>query len=85
MPTHQVTITGSPGHVNVALDGEELRTCTSAVLTLDAENAPVLQLSLLVLNDLKTDLPALVVLDRPTRNVLQAMGWTPPPGNKETS
>jgi hypothetical protein len=79
VPTHQVTITAdSPGRVSIAIDGEELRTCTKATLSLDAENAPVLKLALLVLNDIHTDLPAHVVLDKPTRRALAAMGWTPP-------
>jgi hypothetical protein len=82
MPTHQVAITGpGPGPVTLHLDGREIRTCTRAVLTLDPERLPTLNLSLLVLTDLKTDVPAHVLLDEPTREALKAMGWTPPEGD----
>jgi len=85
LPTHQVTITGGQaiGRTLVAIDGHEIRTCTKATLNLTADTAPVLELSLLVLNDLDTGLPALVVLDGPARAALRAMGWTPPPGETE--
>ncbi len=82
VPTHRVAITGtSPGRVILELDGQEIRTCTKAVLTLDAEDVPTLKMSLLVLTDLKTDVPAHVLLDKPTRRALEAMGWTPPEGD----
>jgi hypothetical protein len=77
-PAHQVRIAGDRGRVSVALDGTELRTVTRAVLTLDAEAVPVLKLSLASLTDIETDLPAHVVLDKPTTRALIAMGWTPP-------
>lgn len=81
-PTHQVAITGAAPCVRVALDGHELRACTSAVLRLDASgNPPVLDLSLAVLSATATSLPAHVLLDQPTRAALQAMGWTPPEGD----
>lgn len=79
LPTHRVTITGpDPHRLTVTLDGQELRTCTRAVLTVDADTVPRVDLSLIVLNDLVTDLPAHVILDAPTRSALTAMGWTPP-------
>lgn len=83
LPTHQVTIKGDdPGRLTVSLDGLELRTCTHAVLRIGAEGVPMLDLGLLVLNSLDTDLPAFVMLDGPTHEALTAMGWTPPPGQE---
>lgn len=77
--THQVSIRGSGPAVTVALDGYELRSVTRAVLTLDAEaRVPVLELSLIVLNDLETGVPAHVVLDKSAHAGLVAMGWAPP-------
>lgn len=79
LPTHQVSISGHLGRLQIAIDGSELKTCTRARLTLDAETqVPVLELSLLVLDDLATAVPAVVLLDDPTRQALLAMGWTPP-------
>lgn len=80
-PANQVRITSSGGPAGLAtltLDGHELRCCTRAVLTLDAAEVPVLELSLAVLADMVTDLPVCVVLDTQSRAALQAMGWTPP-------
>lgn len=79
LPTHQVAITGLLGRQQITIDGHEIRTCTRARLTLDADSpVPVLELSLFVIDNLTTALPALVVLDDPTRQALLAMGWTPP-------
>lgn len=82
---NQVTITssgGPAGRATLAIDGHELRCCTRAVLTLDAAEVPVLELSLVVLADMSTDLPAYVVLDGQARAALQSMGWTPPGSEK---
>jgi hypothetical protein len=79
LPTHQVAITGASGRLQITIDGHELRTCTRARLTLDADSPlPVLELSLLVLDDLTTAVPAVVLLDDSARQALLAMGWTPP-------
>jgi hypothetical protein len=82
--THRVTISdaGHPGRPVVHIDGAMVRGCTRAVLTLDAEGgAPTLELTLMVLRDMDTDLPCRVLLDRDTRKALAVMGWVwcPPP------
>jgi hypothetical protein len=77
---NRISITAcGPGHAQLAIDGHPLRCCTRALLTLDAGHVPTLELSLSVLADLATDLPAYVVLDADAQAALLAMGWAAPP------
>jgi hypothetical protein len=79
-----ITITGNGTGTRIAVDGHDLTCVTSAILALDADcPVPVLRLSLAVLGDMTTRLPARVILGPDTAMALQAMGWAPPPPEPE--
>jgi hypothetical protein len=80
-PGHRVSVTCAAGRTQLSIDGHEVRSCRGAVLTLDENWAPKLELTLAVLSEVMTDLPAMVMLDESTAAALKAMGWRPPPGN----
>jgi hypothetical protein len=76
-PASHVAITTSGNSASVRVDGHEIRAVAKATLTLD-EDGPVLKLALLAASGLEVDGHAVVVLDKPTRKALEAMGWTAP-------
>lgn len=78
-PAHLIEIREkSPGHPVILLDGREVRTATSAVLSLGVDRPPTLRLALLAIDGMDVTVQGRVMLDDETAAALVAMGWTPP-------